>query len=84
MAKKLKFKKYTQLKIYLYIFVSSLIQFHKVYFENIPGALISISLFSRRLKWRDATLGLISTVSKIIGGLATGLARNSLEMYLGK
>ncbi|XP_045446533.1 proton-coupled folate transporter-like [Melitaea cinxia] len=46
------------------------------------GALISISLFSRRLKWQDATLGLISTVSKIIGGLATGLARNSLEMYL--
>ncbi|CAH2107672.1 unnamed protein product [Euphydryas editha] len=46
------------------------------------GALISISLFSRRLKWKDATLGLISTVSKMIGGLATGLARNSLEMYL--
>ncbi|XP_046960928.1 proton-coupled folate transporter-like isoform X2 [Vanessa cardui] len=46
------------------------------------GALISISVFSRKWKWDDSTLGLISNVSKIIGGLATGLARNSLEMYL--
>ncbi|KAL0840665.1 hypothetical protein ABMA28_015861 [Loxostege sticticalis] len=46
------------------------------------GALISISIFSRRLKWHDSVLGLISNVSKIIGGLATGFARNSLEMYL--
>ncbi|CAH2075026.1 unnamed protein product, partial [Iphiclides podalirius] len=46
------------------------------------GALISISIFSRKLKWDDSLLGLISNVSKIVGGLATGLARNSLEMYL--
>ncbi|XP_028169328.1 proton-coupled folate transporter-like [Ostrinia furnacalis] len=46
------------------------------------GALISISLFSRRLKWHDATLGLISNTSKIVGALATGFARNTLEMYL--
>ncbi|XP_047526841.1 proton-coupled folate transporter-like [Vanessa atalanta] len=46
------------------------------------GALISISVFSRKWKWDDSTLGLISNVSKIIGALATGLARNSLEMYL--
>ncbi|XP_069354872.1 proton-coupled folate transporter-like isoform X3 [Maniola hyperantus] len=48
------------------------------------GALISISIFSRRWKWGDATLGLISSCSKIVGGLATGLSRNSLEMYIGK
>ncbi|XP_068630608.1 lysosomal proton-coupled steroid conjugate and bile acid symporter SLC46A3-like [Battus philenor] len=46
------------------------------------GALISISLFSRKFKWDDSILGLISNISKIIGGLATGLSRNSLEMYL--
>ncbi|CAG5058550.1 unnamed protein product [Parnassius apollo] len=46
------------------------------------GALISISIFSRKLKWDDSMLGLISNVSKIVGALATGLARNGLEMYL--
>ncbi|CAK1553443.1 unnamed protein product [Leptosia nina] len=46
------------------------------------GAFVSVSLFSRRWKWSDATLGIISTVSKIIGGLATSQARNSMEMYL--
>ncbi|CAK1603867.1 unnamed protein product [Parnassius mnemosyne] len=46
------------------------------------GALISISIFSRKLKWDDSVLGLISNLSKIVGALATGLARNSLEMYL--
>ncbi|XP_014357304.2 proton-coupled folate transporter [Papilio machaon] len=46
------------------------------------GALISISLFSRKFKWDDATLGLISNASKMVGGLATGLSRNSLDMYL--
>lgn len=49
----------------------------------VSGALISISIFSRKLKWDDSVLGLISNVSKIVGGLATGLARNSLEMYIG-
>ncbi|CAH0727977.1 unnamed protein product, partial [Brenthis ino] len=49
---------------------------------HILGALISVSIFSRRWKWGDATLGLLSVVSKIVGGLCTGLARNSLEMYL--
>ncbi|KOB70347.1 putative adenylate cyclase [Operophtera brumata] len=48
------------------------------------GALISISLFSHRLKWDDSVLGLISTISKVIGALATGFARNSMEMYIGK
>ncbi|XP_045764915.1 proton-coupled folate transporter-like isoform X2 [Maniola jurtina] len=46
------------------------------------GALISIGIFSRKWKWGDATLGLISSCSKIMGGLATGLSRNSLEMYI--
>ncbi|XP_053603004.1 proton-coupled folate transporter-like [Plodia interpunctella] len=46
------------------------------------GALISISVFSRRLKWHDSVLGLISTTSKIIGGVCTGFARNSMEMYI--
>ncbi|XP_039748840.1 proton-coupled folate transporter-like isoform X2 [Pararge aegeria] len=46
------------------------------------GALISISIFSRKWKWGDATLGLISSCSKIVGGLATGLSRNSLHMYI--
>ncbi|XP_026729893.1 proton-coupled folate transporter-like [Trichoplusia ni] len=46
------------------------------------GALISISVFSHRLKWDDSVLGLISNVSKVMGALSTGLARNSMEMYL--
>ncbi|XP_049865744.1 proton-coupled folate transporter-like [Pectinophora gossypiella] len=45
------------------------------------GALISISVFSRRFGWDDSTLGIISNVSKIAGGLATGLARTSTQMY---
>ncbi|CAH0407602.1 unnamed protein product [Chilo suppressalis] len=49
---------------------------------HLLGALISISLFSRRWKWDDSVLGLISNVSKVIGALCTGLARNSLEMYI--
>lgn len=53
------------------------------YIFLILGALISISLFSRRLKWDDSVLGLISIISKIIGALATGFARNSMEMYIG-
>ncbi|XP_023940059.2 proton-coupled folate transporter-like isoform X2 [Bicyclus anynana] len=46
------------------------------------GALISISIFSRKWKWGDATLGLISSCSKIVGGLAAGLSRNSTDMYI--
>ncbi|GBP87761.1 hypothetical protein EVAR_28643_1 [Eumeta japonica] len=46
------------------------------------GALIMISVFSRRLKWHDAVLGLISNISKMIGGVATGLAQNSRDMYI--
>ncbi|KAL4704076.1 hypothetical protein ACJJTC_004422 [Scirpophaga incertulas] len=49
---------------------------------HLLGALISISLFSRRWQWDDSVLGLISSSSKLVGALATGLARNSLEMYL--
>ncbi|XP_041976558.1 proton-coupled folate transporter-like [Aricia agestis] len=49
---------------------------------HIIGALVSISIFSRRWKWQDATLGLMSTCSKFVGGLCTGLSRTSLEMYL--
>ncbi|CAF4755551.1 unnamed protein product [Pieris macdunnoughi] len=46
------------------------------------GAFVSVSLFSRRWKWSDATLGIISCVSKLIGGIATSQARNTMEMYL--
>ncbi|XP_075971078.1 proton-coupled folate transporter-like [Anticarsia gemmatalis] len=46
------------------------------------GALISISLFSHRLKWDDSVLGLISMVSKVIGTLTTALARNTRDMYI--
>ncbi|CAG9785255.1 unnamed protein product [Diatraea saccharalis] len=49
---------------------------------HLLGALISISLFSRRWKWDDSVLGIISNVSKLVGALSTGLARTSLEMYL--
>ncbi|KAJ2947154.1 hypothetical protein O0L34_g16512 [Tuta absoluta] len=47
------------------------------------GALISISLFSRKLGWDDSMLGIISNVSKVAGSLVTGLARNTTEMYIG-
>ncbi|KAJ8732261.1 hypothetical protein PYW08_014991 [Mythimna loreyi] len=46
------------------------------------GALISISLFSHRLKWDDSMLGLLSNGSKIVGALYTGLARNTMDMYI--
>ncbi|XP_013184500.2 proton-coupled folate transporter-like [Amyelois transitella] len=46
------------------------------------GALISISIFSRRLQWHDSVLGIISNMSKIIGGICTGLSRNTKEMYI--
>uniref|UniRef100_A0A2A4IW55 Major facilitator superfamily (MFS) profile domain-containing protein n=1 Tax=Heliothis virescens TaxID=7102 RepID=A0A2A4IW55_HELVI len=46
------------------------------------GALISISIFSHRLQWDDSVLGLISNFSKVIGGLYTGLARNTKDMYI--
>ncbi|XP_013184397.2 proton-coupled folate transporter [Amyelois transitella] len=46
------------------------------------GALISISIFSRKLKWHDSVLGIISNASKIIGSICTSLARNSMEMYI--
>lgn len=47
------------------------------------GALVSISLFSRKLKCDDSVLGLLSSISKIAGGLTTGLSRTSFHMYLG-
>ncbi|KAH9629207.1 hypothetical protein HF086_009597 [Spodoptera exigua] len=46
------------------------------------GALISISLFSHRLRWDDSVLGLISNGSKVVGALYTGLARNTRDMYI--
>ncbi|XP_026328951.1 proton-coupled folate transporter-like [Hyposmocoma kahamanoa] len=46
------------------------------------GALVSVAIFSRKFKWDDSVLGLISTISKIAGALVTGLAQNSLHMYL--
>ncbi|XP_038210473.1 proton-coupled folate transporter-like [Zerene cesonia] len=46
------------------------------------GAFISVSIFSRRWQWSDATLGIISTVSKLMGGLAASQARTTLQMYL--
>lgn len=51
--------------------------------KTFSGAFVSISLFSRRLKWNDAVLGFISNLSKIMGSLATGFARNGTEMYIG-
>ncbi|KAJ0180107.1 hypothetical protein K1T71_004698 [Dendrolimus kikuchii] len=49
---------------------------------HLLGAFISISLFSRKWKWDDSVLGLISNVSKIIGSLATGFARTGRHMYI--
>ncbi|XP_037298056.1 uncharacterized protein LOC119190387 [Manduca sexta] len=49
---------------------------------HLVGAFVSISLFSRRFKWDDSVLGLISNFSKIIGSLTTGFARNSTELYI--
>uniref|UniRef100_A0A2H1V1J8 SFRICE_002447 n=1 Tax=Spodoptera frugiperda TaxID=7108 RepID=A0A2H1V1J8_SPOFR len=46
------------------------------------GALVSISLFSHRLRWDDSVLGLISNGSKVVGALYTGLARNTRDMYI--
>ncbi|XP_026328954.1 proton-coupled folate transporter-like [Hyposmocoma kahamanoa] len=46
------------------------------------GALVSISIFSRKLHWDDSVLGLISNISRIAGALVTGLAQNSFHMYL--
>ncbi|XP_026328950.1 uncharacterized protein LOC113236938 [Hyposmocoma kahamanoa] len=46
------------------------------------GALVSVAIFSRKFQWDDSVLGLISTVSKTAGALATGLAQNSFHMYL--
>ncbi|XP_047986189.1 proton-coupled folate transporter-like [Leguminivora glycinivorella] len=49
---------------------------------HIVGALISISLFSRYLKWDDSVLGIISTCSKFVGAIAVALATTSLDMYI--
>ncbi|XP_061728977.1 proton-coupled folate transporter-like [Cydia pomonella] len=46
------------------------------------GALISISLFSRYLKWNDSVLGIISTCSKFVGAIAVARATTSLDMYI--
>nr|XP_034824850.1 proton-coupled folate transporter-like [Maniola hyperantus] len=45
------------------------------------GAVIAISLFSRKWQWGDPVLGLISSASKIMGAIALGLSRNPSDMY---
>ncbi|XP_034824851.1 lysosomal proton-coupled steroid conjugate and bile acid symporter SLC46A3-like [Maniola hyperantus] len=45
------------------------------------GTVVAISLFSRKWQWGDPVLGLISSASKIMGALATGLSRNPSDMY---
>ncbi|XP_032511504.2 proton-coupled folate transporter-like [Danaus plexippus] len=49
---------------------------------HLLGATISITFLSKKLKWQDATLGILSNVSKIIGCIATGLSRTTLEIYV--
>ncbi|KAG7299703.1 hypothetical protein JYU34_016701 [Plutella xylostella] len=46
------------------------------------GALISISFFSRMLKWDDSVLGLISNCSHFVGAILSALAKNGYEFYL--
>lgn len=52
--------------------------------NEFSGALISISLFSHRLKWDDSVLGLISNFSKVVGAITTGLAKTTTQVYIGK
>ncbi|KAM3961960.1 lysosomal proton-coupled steroid conjugate and bile acid symporter SLC46A3-like [Aphomia sociella] len=46
------------------------------------GALISISIFSRRWKWHDSTLGLLSIISKVFGLIGIVLAKDGKGMYI--
>lgn len=84
MQKQHRRRKMSTKSTFYYIFNTLMLNEKITILKPFSGALISVSIFSRRWKWGDATLGLLSVVSKIVGGLCTGLARNSLEMYLGK
>ncbi|XP_059061430.1 proton-coupled folate transporter-like [Achroia grisella] len=45
------------------------------------GALLSISILSRRWKWQDASLGLLSLISKVCGAVGIAMAKDSKGMY---
>ncbi|XP_075971000.1 putative peptidoglycan muropeptide transporter SLC46 [Anticarsia gemmatalis] len=51
-------------------------------FVHMTGALISICLFNRRLKWDDSVLGLISAVSKILGVIGIIFVRTGRDFYI--
>ncbi|XP_041976015.1 proton-coupled folate transporter-like isoform X1 [Aricia agestis] len=46
------------------------------------GTLFAMSLFAKKLKMDDSSLGIIATLSRILGALVWALARNDLEIYL--
>ncbi|XP_041976386.1 proton-coupled folate transporter-like [Aricia agestis] len=46
------------------------------------GTLFTISLFTKKLKMDDSTLGMIATLSRILGAFVWVFARNELEVYL--